>query len=525
MKQILRWLPGIVAGASLAGAQESLQFTVQSRSAGPHGAAVALREVTWNPQQSALILCDFWDSHSSPGAARRVSELAPRVAEVVATARSRGVLIMHAPSDCMAFYEGHAARRRAQETPAADNLPDGIDQWQYWLNAEEEAAGYPIDASPDGCDDTDAEKSAWQAVLAREGRLTQRWPWRSQHPLVNIVPERDVISDRGREIWNVLRSRNIRHVFMAGVHLNRCVCGRPFGIRQLRRLGIETVLLRDLTDALFDPRKPPQFPQPAGTARMVAHVERYLCGTSESAAVFGGRSALLREDRRASLAVLTGEDEYHTAETLTGFLEGDAAADFRVTWLTEDSASSSGKLLHATALDSADLILVSMRRKALAAPDLASLRRAVARGVPVAAIRTGSHAFSLRPGTAVPAGKAVWPEWDAHVLGGNYQNHHGADARVTVNLLPTSHPILRGVDGPFASGGSLYRNSPLQPGAIPLLSGKAEGIAQPEPVAWVHATPAGARSFTTSLGHPDDFAVPAFRQLLHHGLRWAARMD
>jgi type 1 glutamine amidotransferase len=166
-----------------------------------------------------------------------------------------------------------------------------------------------------------------------------------------------------------------------------------------------------------------------------------------------------------------------------------------------------------------------MRRKALAAPDLASLRRAVVRGVPVAAIRTGSHAFSLRPGTAVPAGKAVWPEWDAHVLGGNYQNHHGADAHVTVNLLPTSHPILRGVHGPFASGGSLYRNSPLQPGAIPLLSGKAEGIAQPEPVAWVHATPAGARSFTTSLGHPDDFAVPAFRRLLHHGLRWAARMD
>jgi type 1 glutamine amidotransferase len=44
-------------------------------------------------------------------------------------------------------------------------------------------------------------------------------------------------------------------------------------------------------------------------------------------------------------------------------------------------------------------------------------------------------------------------------------------------------------------------------------------------VAWTSMTPAGSRSFTTSLGHPEDFKVPAFRKLLHNGLRWAARLD
>jgi type 1 glutamine amidotransferase/nicotinamidase-related amidase len=526
--QLLRCLGSALllsAGELPAESGERLAFPVQRRADGSHGAAVELRTTTWAATETALIVCDFWDSHSSPGAARRVQQLAPRVAEVVAAARSQGVLVIHAPSDCMAFYQEHPARLRAQQAPRAADLPAGMAQWQYWLNAREEAAGYPIDATADGEGDTSEEKAAWREVLAREGRLAQRWPWRSQHPLVTIDVERDVISDRGEEIWNVLRSRGIRHVLMAGVHLNRCVCGRPFGIRQLVRHGMETVLLRDLTDALFDPRRPPRFSQPAGTTRMVAHVERFLCGTTESGMVFGGQSMVLPDDRRLSLAVLTGEEEYHTAETLTDFLENDAAEDFRVTWLSQDQAPGGEALLHATALDSADLILVSMRRKALETTAMESLRNAVARGVPVVAIRTGSHAFALRSDAVPPAGRSVWPAWDADVLGGNYQGHHGPAARVTVGLASTNHPVTRGLAGPFASGGSLYLNTPLQPGTVTLLTGKAEGIAQPEPVAWTSMTPAGSRSFTTSLGHPEDFKVPAFRKLLHNGLRWAARLD
>jgi type 1 glutamine amidotransferase len=41
-------------------------------------------------------------------------------------------------------------------------------------------------------------------------------------------------------------------------------------------------------------------------------------------------------------------------------------------------------------------------------------------------------------------------------------------------------------------------------------------------VAWTWQTPAGGRSFATTLGHPDDFALPEFRTLLRNAVYWAA---
>jgi type 1 glutamine amidotransferase len=41
-------------------------------------------------------------------------------------------------------------------------------------------------------------------------------------------------------------------------------------------------------------------------------------------------------------------------------------------------------------------------------------------------------------------------------------------------------------------------------------------------VAWVNHRADGGWSFYTSLGHPDDFANPAFRRLLANAIRWTA---
>ena len=43
-----------------------------------------------------------------------------------------------------------------------------------------------------------------------------------------------------------------------------------------------------------------------------------------------------------------------------------------------------------------------------------------------------------------------------------------------------------------------------------------------EPVTWTNTHIGGGRVFYTSLGHPDDFQMPAFRDLLLNGIRWAS---
>jgi type 1 glutamine amidotransferase len=85
-----------------------------------------------------------------------------------------------------------------------------------------------------------------------------------------------------------------------------------------------------------------------------------------------------------------------------------------------------------------------------------------------------------------------------------------------------SHPILRGVPGgELVVRSWLYKVSPLAKAATPLMMGRVEGREPPEPVAWTH-THRGGRVFYTSLGHPDDFKLPAFQTLLKNSIDWAA---
>jgi hypothetical protein len=86
--------------------------------------------------------------------------------------------------------------------------------------------------------------------------------------------------------------------------------------------------------------------------------------------------------------------------------------------------------------------------------------------------------------------------------------------------VAASDPLLTGVDlSQLAGVGSLYKVSPLQTSARPLLNGTIAG--QPaEPVAWLFDRGDTGVTFYTSLGHTGDFAQPAFRRLLlnacHH---------
>ena len=68
-----------------------------------------------------------------------------------------------------------------------------------------------------------------------------------------------------------------RNVVLMGVHTNMCVLGRPFGIRQMVKVGFNVALARDLTDAMYDPREYPFVSHKRGTQLVVEHIEKYWC--------------------------------------------------------------------------------------------------------------------------------------------------------------------------------------------------------------------------------------------------------
>src|SRR4051812_18998192 len=265
-------------------AADELPFTPESRT--PAGAKQTVRE-QWLPQQTAIIVCDMWDLHHCKNAVTREGEMAPRMNEVLEKARAQGVLIVHAPSSCMKPYEGTPARERAKSAPAAARVPEKISEWCKKIPAEEQAV-YPIDQTDGGEDDDPAEHAAWAKQLEAKG-LNPRAPWTKEIGVLRIDQEKDAISDSGVEIWNLLEARGIQNVVLMGVHVNMCVAGRPFGLRQMAKNGKHVVLMRDLTDSMYNPQAWPFVSHGRGTDLFIAHIEKRICPTITSDQVIGGQ--------------------------------------------------------------------------------------------------------------------------------------------------------------------------------------------------------------------------------------------
>jgi len=247
------------------------------------------RPVSWDGRRTAVIVCDMWDHHWCKSASSRVGELVAPMNRFLAHARSQGAWVIHAPSSVTRFYEGTAARDLARKAPYSPTpVPLATaERWGTrwcWTDASHEGV-LPIDDTDMGCS-------------CEGSKCTVREAWTRQHPGIEILPG-DALTDDGQEAWNLLQSRGIEHVVLCGVHLNMCVLGRPFAIRQMVRLGKDVALARDLTDTMYNPERPPGVDHFTGTDLVVGHVERHWCPSFDSSDWVGGRPFRFAADRRA----------------------------------------------------------------------------------------------------------------------------------------------------------------------------------------------------------------------------------
>lgn len=246
------------------------------------------RAVRWDPREAAFVICDMWDDHWCKGAAARVVELAGPMNRMIADARRRGAFIVHAPSTCTGFYKDTPARKRAQQAPPA-TPPAPLATKERWGTAwcwpdPSREPDLPIDDSDMGCDCA--------------AKCTIREAWTRQIAAIDIDHSSDAITDNGQEMVNLLAERKIKHVVLLGVHLNMCVLGRPFAIRQMVHQGRDVALIRDMTDTMYNSQMRPKVSHFAGTDLVVGHVEKHWCPSFTSADVVGGAPFRFKDDSR-----------------------------------------------------------------------------------------------------------------------------------------------------------------------------------------------------------------------------------
>jgi nicotinamidase-related amidase len=205
----------------------------------------------------AIIICDMWDNHWSRGAAEREVTMIPPMNAVLAAARGKGAHIIHAPSETMAFYADHPARQRILAVPSVIPPPD----------RDHPTPPLPVDASDQGSD---------------TGETQMYKAWSRQHPEVVIDVARDLISDKGSEIYSYLQANAIEQVLIMGVHTNMCVLNRSFAIKQMVKWGVNIALVRDLTDTMYNPAMPPYVSHDEGTRLVVEYIEKFWCPSLHS---------------------------------------------------------------------------------------------------------------------------------------------------------------------------------------------------------------------------------------------------
>ena len=478
-------------------------------------------KLKWKTSETAIIICDMWDQHWCKSAARRVDEMAPHLNRFVGEARKKGIFIVFSPSEVIDYYKDFPARKTAQNVPMANNVPEGIEEWCNGLEVEKEV-NWPIDQSDGGCDCIPKCKSGS--------------PWRKQIDTIEIQ-DSDAIADSGIEIWNLFEHRNIHNVILAGVHTNMCVVGRPFGLRNMKRFGKNVVLVRDLTDTMYNPRKRPEVSHFSGTDLVVEHIEKFICPTITSTTFTGKAPFSFKNDTRQRVVFISAESEYDANRSFNILAHELTEKHGVYCEILQGNTEMHGKernyIPDMQALVDADLAILFVRRRALPAEQMKLFRNYLENGKPLIAFRTSSHAFALRGD--IPEGLEQWNSFDHDVLGCNYTGYPPGETRVTIVPEAENHPILKGLQGPYQVRETIYFSQPLSENCQLLMSGKCvsgEGddpryikkpgkIIPDEPVAWVNSYK-GAKVFYTSLGNGRaSFKQPWFRRMIINAVYWA----
>jgi len=205
------------------------------------------------------------------------------------------------------------------------------------------------------------------------------------------------------------------------------------------------------------------------------------------------------------------------------------------------------------ALDTANGIMMALRFRQWPDAAMKHFADAVARGVPIVALRTSTHAFRFPENSASRYKR--FNNFGREVLGENWVSHWGANRRgATRGVIEPgaeNDPVLRGVSDVFADSG-VYETHPV-PGSKILMRGYVlkgmnpsdepdtyrkkrqsdnaeQGINDPAmPVAWTRTnTPAAGppnRVFCTTMGAASDLTNEGLRRMVVNAVLWGFGLD
>ena len=254
-----------------------------------------------------------------------------------------------------------------------------------------------------------------------------------------------------------------------------------------------------------------------------------LAGCSSSPGTTSGETG-----KESPLVVFVTGDHEYSSETTMPLLAAELEKHYNMRTVVLKSFPDQNSEENIPGLDTlqeADLAVFFLRWRRLPADQLKYIEEYLNSGKPVIGFRTSTHSFNYPEGHELRKWNAFGelafgspPGWGG-VAG---HTHYGHESSTDVYIIEEqkSHPVLTGVDPSFHVRSWLYKVLPDYPaqGSTWLLMGKPvepdteEAIENP--VAWTWTSASGAKTFMTTMGHPEDFQQEAMQRLCINAIHW-----
>ncbi|MEJ7605488.1 MAG: hypothetical protein WKF37_04305 [Bryobacteraceae bacterium] len=212
--------------------------------------------VILDPRKAAVVAVDVWTSHSCSGFNQHAAKFLNRMQETLEACRRLAMSIVFAPSGAnLEAVADLPARKNILALPHA-KLPES----NGFLASH--AVNGPF-AAPCMCPITSLQPET-SVPLVRCQRVQSDY---NQHPALKIEDidyflsagkyspgTRSAIKSWGepaqQELWNLVQAKGITHILYVGFASNMCIINREFAMIQARRMGLQPIIIRDLTLAI-----------------------------------------------------------------------------------------------------------------------------------------------------------------------------------------------------------------------------------------------------------------------------------
>lgn len=259
-------------------AEPIVDVVMRSREGGDPGNATCVAKhqtVKIDLRETAIVITDMWTGHWCKRMTESGAALAPNINKFITEARKRGAIIIHCPSGGTGHYKEHKATAHTKTMPSTKKAPNGhlLRGWNRQLPAEKYTM--MIDRTPlSGCP---------CAKRCREKMNTKQ--------LADIkIHDTDFITASGPKMLGILLEKKIKNVFYTGAAIERCVLGRPFGMRHMTACGFKTHIVRDLVDGMHLYPWIKELSHATSNRISLEHVERFIAPTVISASLLDSKN-------------------------------------------------------------------------------------------------------------------------------------------------------------------------------------------------------------------------------------------